>query len=66
MLINFYCFRYYEATIESIDGEEVSVVFDSNRSAQVTTLEFIRELPHNQEKSLLKYVCFTLFNLILC
>lgn len=43
--------QYYEATIESLDGEEVSVIFDSYRSAQVTTLEFIKELPHGQEKN---------------
>ncbi|XP_054267758.1 survival of motor neuron-related-splicing factor 30-like [Macrosteles quadrilineatus] len=43
--------QYYEATIESIDGEEVSVIFDQYKSAQVSTLEFIKELPH-QEGSL--------------
>uniref|UniRef100_A0A1B6K1X0 Survival of motor neuron-related-splicing factor 30 n=1 Tax=Homalodisca liturata TaxID=320908 RepID=A0A1B6K1X0_9HEMI len=43
--------QYYEANIESIDGDEVSVIFDSYRSAQVTTLEFIKELPHGQESN---------------
>uniref|UniRef100_A0A069DXP7 Putative survival of motor neuron-related-splicing factor 30 n=1 Tax=Panstrongylus megistus TaxID=65343 RepID=A0A069DXP7_9HEMI len=37
--------QYYQARIESIEGEEVSVVFSHNKSAEVTTLEFIKEVP---------------------
>ncbi|PSN52325.1 Survival of motor neuron-related-splicing factor 30 [Blattella germanica] len=38
--------QYYEATIEDIteDGEEVSVVFDSYKNSDVTTLALLREL----------------------
>lgn len=38
-------FRYYEGVIESIDGDEVSVMFDSYKAIEVTSLEFIKELP---------------------
>lgn len=42
----FFVFRYYEATIEDIteDGEEVSVVFDSYKNSDVTTLPLLREI----------------------
>lgn len=44
--------RYYEAVIESIEGEEVSVIFDSyGKSAVVTTIEFIKESAKAQESS---------------
>lgn len=43
--------RYYEATIESLDGDEVSVLFNDYKSAEATTLEFIKELPHGQEST---------------
>lgn len=38
--------QYYEATIEDIteDGEEVSVVFDSYKNSDVTTLPLLREI----------------------
>lgn len=39
--------QYYEARIETIDGDEVSVIFNHNKSAEVTTLDFIREMPSN-------------------
>lgn len=43
--------RYYEATIESLEGDEVSVIFNNYKSAEATTLEFIKELPHGQESA---------------
>ncbi|CAH0391877.1 unnamed protein product [Bemisia tabaci] len=44
--------QYYEAVIESIEGEEVSVIFDSyGKSAVVTTIEFIKESAKAQESS---------------
>lgn len=43
--------RYYEATIESLEGDDVSVVFNNYKSAEATTLEFIKELPRGQEST---------------
>lgn len=45
--------QYYEATIEDIteDGEEVSVVFDSYKSSDVTTLVLLRELKGGVKRS---------------
>nr|BAN20930.1 survival motor neuron protein [Riptortus pedestris] len=40
--------QYYEARIESIENEEVSVIFTHNKSAEVTTLEFIKEIPRSE------------------
>lgn len=47
------CFRYHPASIESIDGEEVSVTFDHNpyKGAEVTTLDCIKEAIGGQESS---------------
>ncbi|XP_022187679.1 survival of motor neuron-related-splicing factor 30 [Nilaparvata lugens] len=41
--------QYYEAVIESIEGEEVSVLFNHYKTVEVTSLEFIKELPRSQE-----------------
>ncbi|KAJ9597047.1 hypothetical protein L9F63_027063, partial [Diploptera punctata] len=43
--------QYYEATIEDIteDGEEVSVVFDSYKNSDVTTMAMLREIKGQQE-----------------
>lgn len=43
--------QYYEALIESIEGDEVSVIFNNYKSAETTTLEFIKELPHGHEST---------------
>lgn len=39
--------RYHEATIESVDNEEVSVLFDNHKVGVpvVLTKEFLKELP---------------------
>ncbi|XP_075226943.1 survival of motor neuron-related-splicing factor 30 isoform X2 [Lycorma delicatula] len=41
--------QYYEAVIESIEGDEVSVMFDNYKAIAVTSVEFIKELPRVQE-----------------
>lgn len=46
--------QYYEARIESIEGEEVSVIFSHNRSSEVTTVEFIKEPPRTDGSSKFK------------
>ncbi|RZF39199.1 hypothetical protein LSTR_LSTR016221, partial [Laodelphax striatellus] len=40
---------YYEGVIESIEGAEVSVLFNNYKTVEVTSLEFIKELPRSQE-----------------
>ncbi|KAL1123571.1 hypothetical protein AAG570_002647, partial [Ranatra chinensis] len=46
--------QYYEATIESIEGDEISVMFSNNKSSEVTTMEFIKELPQQEKNNKLK------------
>uniref|UniRef100_A0A0A9Z1N9 Survival of motor neuron-related-splicing factor 30 n=1 Tax=Lygus hesperus TaxID=30085 RepID=A0A0A9Z1N9_LYGHE len=46
--------QYYEAQIESVEGDEVSVIFTHNKSSEVTTVEFIRELPRSEGSSKFK------------
>lgn len=41
--------QYYEAVIESIEGDEVSVMFNNYKAIEVTSIEFIKELPRVQE-----------------
>ncbi|RZF34017.1 hypothetical protein LSTR_LSTR012362 [Laodelphax striatellus] len=41
--------QYYEGVIESIEGAEVSVLFNNYKTVEVTSLEFIKELPRSQE-----------------
>ncbi|XP_050531994.1 survival of motor neuron-related-splicing factor 30 isoform X1 [Daktulosphaira vitifoliae] len=37
--------KFYEGTIETIDGEAVAVLIDGQKSAAVTTLDYIKDLP---------------------
>ncbi|KAE9526983.1 hypothetical protein AGLY_013631 [Aphis glycines] len=37
--------KFYEGTIETIDGEAVAVLIDGQKAAAVTTLDFIKDLP---------------------
>jgi len=37
--------RYYEARIDTIEGEAVTVYFVHNKTSEVTTLEFIKDIP---------------------
>uniref|UniRef100_A0A1B6CYU6 Tudor domain-containing protein n=1 Tax=Clastoptera arizonana TaxID=38151 RepID=A0A1B6CYU6_9HEMI len=55
--------QYHPATIESIDGEEVSVIFEHNmyKGAEVTTLEFIREMIGSQESNIKSKVAKRMF-----
>ncbi|BES88791.1 Survival of motor neuron-related-splicing factor [Nesidiocoris tenuis] len=46
--------QFYEAQIESIEGYEVSVLFSHNKSIEVTTVEFIKELPRAESSSKFK------------
>ena len=45
-------FRYHEATVDSIDKDEVSVLFDNFKLdiPVVLTHEFLKELPKGQDK----------------
>ncbi|XP_065223516.1 survival of motor neuron-related-splicing factor 30 [Planococcus citri] len=48
--------QYYEATVESIENDEVSVLFDSHKVGVpvVLTKEFLKELPKGQDRGLSK------------
>lgn len=37
--------KFYEGTIETIDGEAVAVLIDGQKAAAVTTMDFIKDLP---------------------
>lgn len=37
--------KFYEGTIETIDGEAVAVLIDGQKAAAVTTLDYIKDLP---------------------
>ena len=49
-------FRYHEATVDSIDKDEVSVMFDNFKIGipVVLTHEFLKELPKGQDKGAAK------------
>lgn len=51
ILILFIC-RYYEATVDSVDNDEVSVLFDNHKLGipVVLTQEFLKELPKGQDR----------------
>lgn len=44
--------RYHEATVDSIDKDEVSVLFDAHKIGipVVLTHQFLKELPKGQDK----------------
>lgn len=37
--------KFYEGTIETIDGEAVAVLIDGQKTAAVTTMDYIKDLP---------------------